>query len=469
MCSPLPPLTPALLAREWDRYIAKRFSIERAASVLKETHTILRHANSGAVDPKTCACYETIRTQIELDVPNQRPLPRTYVSDFGILKPALIAGGLFACRYLLGSSYLRTLLSWGCFAASALALRNFWHQGPLEFPSYTPFKEVEDRETRIRSILHTDLSLKKQSSLAAQQLESEYDNPGYTVHELIHKQTHKIIGHRHDGTIGLIRYGLALSIGNNQNMEDGYFIAYGFLDTPKADIPFSIFCILDGHGVDMSAFFSKHFTAILGGLLKKCEDISENDVWNALKGTFVALNKKYKDSGECPEGGASVAMALIIGDVLWVANVGNARVFLNANGKAIGCTVDANCGTYDAPSPFTRSIINRKGVIQADYGQGFINGTHSTARAMGDFTIQGVSARPKITRMLRAELAGQTDIIITSHGVFEKGLCSTRQVVAKVNSLRHMNHLSNIAAQVIGASYEAGSRENISAIIVRLP
>jgi len=457
MHSSLPALTPSLIKCEWDRYIKDRYNPTVAENALRAAQKIVSDASSGDVLPLTRRCLETLSSQIDRDIPSMRSVPKAYLMDIGSLPPAIASGLFFTASLLVNNLFARTLFGAASLASAYCSSRNKNAQNLLTFPpdikSFCNDLAVEKRETCPRSVQHVQISLTRQAAYAEEQLMQERDNPLYQPSRPIHKQTKQFITDSAEGTLGPFCFGVSLFQGNTRKMTNGGIIEKASITTAEGTLPIYIFGILDGqNGTAAAQFFKEHFAKTF---CAKVENLTDSDIWNGLKLTFVELTKQYTGDDSC-----TAALAVAVQNNLWIANAGNSRLFLRQHKKTVALSEDALSGSYEHPSNFTRSILNRGGTIQSDEQL-------TIARSIGKHHKKGLSSRPKITCVPLSTFTRGTELIITSQGIFEQGISSTRQVVARADHNSHLP-LSQITTQIVGASYEAGSRANVSALIVRL-
>lgn len=442
-----PPVTPGLLRREWDRYMKDRYDPEVARNVLRAATTIVMDATRGKLCAISNECYRVLYRQLELDVPSMRAIPRTFLLDFGSVKPSLVAAVLYSSALFFSSPEVRSLFAGAVLAFGLIAMQNYRNSFELDFPSVAALgNRVDGRahDARSRTEEHIRLSLEKQFERAQAHLEDETGSALYTADRPIPHLLHEQIRKWQDTPL----YGMSTFLGS-----DAFYIEQVTIETPKEDLCISIFGLVQGtSSLEVQQFFYTHFVEVLRTKLKE----HDYEMWNALKCTFVDL--KIKEL-------ATATIALFIRDALWVANLGDAKVFLTSPTNTVALTDEIACGTYEQPTAFTRSIIKRGGVISPD---GLLGGILPTARALGEKNIPGLSSRPKIIRYDLSNLEPKTDLVIASKGVFANGACSVKQVAAKVEAFKD-EPLSEIATQLVGAPYDTGFYGSASAIIVRLP
>ncbi len=89
----------------------------------------------------------------------------------------------------------------------------------------------------------------------------------------------------------------------------------------------------------------------------------------------------------------------------------------------------------------------------------------SFARALGDAEIQGVSARPKITKKPLSSIEEESHLVLTCDGVFD--VASTKQIVSAVHEHKQES-AKTLAEEIVASAYLTGSTDNISALVVKI-
>ena len=107
--------------------------------------------------------------------------------------------------------------------------------------------------------------------------------------------------------------------------------------------------VFDGHGGQSCADFCSQNLHI--ELRNQLEDVLtgiENSddlnltIQNCIKNSFAAIDAKFARlyPKECKQTGSTAVIALIVGNKMYIANVGDARGIICRNGKAIDLSVD---------------------------------------------------------------------------------------------------------------------------------
>ncbi len=234
-------------------------------------------------------------------------------------------------------------------------------------------------------------------------------------------------------------------------MEDEHLVSSFDLLVEGKTYPVRLFGIFDGHGGSAASQFVKsNLERVLSQTLNEtcASTLTDEAVWNALKLAFVCLDKEFGTRVS----GTTATVAMILDNKLWVANTGDSRTILD-NGLQLSEDAKPTDIRY-------RRGIEKRGCFVA-FGR--INARLAVARAIGDNLIGPINARPKITAI---PLPKDTHLILACDGIYD--VASTRQIAAAVQASGHLSP-QEIAASLVYSAYQAGSTDNLSALVVRLP
>jgi serine/threonine protein phosphatase PrpC len=261
--------------------------------------------------------------------------------------------------------------------------------------------------------------------------------------------------------------GVCHFIGRRPTMEDEHLATSFDLNVGGQVYPVSLFGVFDGHGGgEASAYIRDNLQKKLIEMLTRfCpNELTNEGIWNALKLTFVGLNKDLAH----PRAGTTATVSMILDGRLWTANVGDSRTILD----------DATQLSEDAKpnDPRYRQGIEDRGgqVYQHRFGDvPRINKVLALARAIGDHLIRGVddnrlrpvSARPKITMLALSEIEPGTHLILACDGIYD--VASTRQVAKGIKGDKDGSTMQ-LAQNIVHSAYMAGSKDNLSALVVKL-
>jgi protein phosphatase 2C family protein 2/3 len=305
----------------------------------------------------------------------------------------------------------------------------------------------EERSNRI--IRGTDLianKLKKQFECGVRQTNGERDK-GFEY--LVAPEDFAEDTQRKE--IGGYEVGVCCYIGRRREMEDAYVTAFFDFAVRGKVYPIQLFGILDGHGgTDASFYVMDNLERKLHEMLTTfcANGLTDEAIWNALKMTFVELNKGL---GEC-ESGTTATVAIILDGKLWTANVGDSKTILDSG---IQLSEDAKL----TDPRYQKGIVKRGGFVF----EGRINGVLAVARALGDCDVRGVNARPKITSYSLSAIPRGSHLILACDGIYD--VSSTRQVAAAVRGHGEQS-ATELAKNIVYSAFRAGSRDNLSALVV---
>lgn len=282
---------------------------------------------------------------------------------------------------------------------------------------------------------------------------------------------------------------IASSIGWKDTMEDTHIAANFIIKAGGKDVPVRILGVFDGHGeTDMAARHAMQniiFFLTQQLELYNADGLTERGIWNALKIGFVNLNLDYSafdsasdsasdsafdpafDCDQTEYGGTTACVALIINNVLWVANLGDSRaILINRNGEDIQLSEDAKAGD----EIYKHSIEKRDGTVIFEGECDRIEGMLEPARALGDHELCGAaSARPKITRYPLTGFSGC--LVLVSDGVTDTMIAPNLEIGSLVRTMlqKMPNPESvNLASRIVRKSLRARDGDNITAIVALL-
>jgi serine/threonine protein phosphatase PrpC len=292
--------------------------------------------------------------------------------------------------------------------------------------------------------------------------------------------------------------------GRRESMEDKS-ISTQFslqLSSEPGGVPVELYAVLDGHGgKKASKYLSNRLKDYLMGSLEKMnpEVLTEEGIFLAIKDAFLRLD----DDFEPVLSGSTAIVAILLKDHLWVANLGDSRTVLSQNGETIQLTEDQkipeNYGELTEEQKKTdkyiKKVLARGGTIDMYLSNKMqapkiFAGQHpdvnhlsmlAIPRSLGDhyvvahgssdplkkleFNTQCVIVHtPKITQFPLRELTEETILILACDGVWD--VCTSEEAVEFVHENKEKNALE-LARELVYEAYNAGSRDNLSALVVR--
>lgn len=262
--------------------------------------------------------------------------------------------------------------------------------------------------------------------------------------------------------------GIAYCQGRRSEMEDAELVkSIGFTIQGKV-YKGELFGVFDGHGGKKASQYVKdHLTECL---IKKLQNevadgkaFAEEHIFNALKASCQELDQDYAKTGE--RDGTTATFALILGEKIWIANVGDSRIVLSNNKTAIQLTEDAE----PIIDRYKEKIEKLGGFVQYD---GRVCGGLAVGRAIGDHaytTADGkkyVVPNPKISCYPLDQIQNGY-LILACDGVYD--VWSTNETVQAVNErVEKGEPIDMIAKRLVWSVINSGSGDNVSMVIVKL-
>jgi serine/threonine protein phosphatase PrpC len=245
--------------------------------------------------------------------------------------------------------------------------------------------------------------------------------------------------------------GIAHMQGRRKEMEDEDLISsFSLKNGEKAQV----YGIFDGHGgSDAAQFAKKNLTPLLQKALDRYGS-SDEGVFAAFKEAFAELDRYYRG-----DAGSTLNVAIRIGDALWVCNVGDTRAILVEEGEVTQLSKDQS---PDDPQ-IKRGIIKRGGVV-LNRGCPRVGGIIAVGRALGDRCAVGMVHTPKITKFT---VTPGAHLVIACDGIWD--VASTTQAGAFIQEcIKKKFSCKEMAERLIHKAFNAGSKDNLSALVVRL-
>ncbi|KAH0790766.1 protein phosphatase 2C [Histomonas meleagridis] len=235
--------------------------------------------------------------------------------------------------------------------------------------------------------------------------------------------------------------GHAETIGVRNTMEDASAIIGEF-----AGVGTQYFAVFDGHGgSNVSAFCANNLHLEISRNLK-----TEASVEKAIENAFKRANDA---ASKWPCEGCTAAIAIIIQNTIYCANVGDSRVILVENGHATRMTYD-----HKASDPTERDLVNQRGGVVIN---GRVNGILMVSRAIGDAELgDACSCQPYIKKSHRKD---GMKMVIACDGVFD---VMTDEDVAQIAS--SCSNTAEAARIIKDESIKRGSLDNVTCIVINL-
>jgi serine/threonine protein phosphatase PrpC len=249
-----------------------------------------------------------------------------------------------------------------------------------------------------------------------------------------------------------IKYGVDSNIGRRPTMEDAHLAVIPF-EAPNS----ALFAIFDGHGGSLvSNYVAQNFEQVL----KNTRGNARERLTQAIETINNDIRNNYMGRRE----GTCAIIALLEGNKLYVANVGDSRAVLSRNNQALALSEDQSPNRPDETQRIQRAgglVINNR-----------VQGNLAVSRAIGDFDLSPfVIATPEIREI---DIQPNDNFLILScDGIFERNIISRQNAVDIVRESLQQNQNNPNAAQIasqalVQAAYNKGSGDNLSTIVVLL-
>ncbi|CAL9217769.1 unnamed protein product [Arabidopsis halleri] len=244
-------------------------------------------------------------------------------------------------------------------------------------------------------------------------------------------------------------YGYSSLKGKRATMED-------YFETRISDVNgqmVAFFGVFDGHGGARTAEYLKN--NLFKNLVSHDDFIS--DTKKAIVEVFKQTDEDYliDEIGQPKNAGSTASTALLIGDKLIVANVGDSRVVASKNGSAVPLSDDHKPDRSDE-----RQRIEDAGGFIIWAGTWRVGGILAVSRAFGDKQLKPyVIAEPEIQE---EDISTLEFIVIASDGLWN--VLSNKDAVAIA---RDISDAETAARKLVQEAYARGSCDNITCIVVR--
>ncbi|CAI5703544.1 unnamed protein product [Peronospora effusa] len=279
-----------------------------------------------------------------------------------------------------------------------------------------------------------------------------------------------------DGLGNGLEFGFAGMQGWRKEMEDSYVA-----DLQPAGLPpsCSLFAVFDGHGGRMAAdLASEKVAEQMANVMKtdvfpagQAEDADPNKIGKAMRDAFMNLDQRISDVFERnpnPSGCTALA-ALITPTHIIVANTGDSRCVMAKAGHTVAMSFDhkpTNVGER-------KRIENAGGHVTNSR----VNGDLSVSRALGDFRYKSCATLPADQQQVSAEpdievhKIDKTEefLVLACDGIWD--VMSNDEICAYIRQLMNKGEtdLKLIAEEILDNCLRAGSRDNMSVVIVKFP
>ncbi|KAF2323367.1 hypothetical protein GH714_034865 [Hevea brasiliensis] len=249
---------------------------------------------------------------------------------------------------------------------------------------------------------------------------------------------------------GKFFYGYATSPGKGSSMEDFYETR---IDSVDGEIV-GLFGVFDGHGGARAAEYVKQ--NLFSNLIRHPKFIS--DTKSAIADAYNHTDSEFlkSENNQNRESGSTASTAILIGDRLLVANVGDSRAVTCRGGNAIAVSRDHKPDQTDE-----RQRIEDAGGLVTWAGTWKVGGVLAVSRAFGDRLFkQYVIADPEIQE---EKIDSSLEfLILASYGLWD--VVTNEEAVVMTKPIED----PELAAKsLLQEAYQRGSAYNITCIVVR--
>nr|XP_043617661.1 probable protein phosphatase 2C 76 [Erigeron canadensis] len=250
---------------------------------------------------------------------------------------------------------------------------------------------------------------------------------------------------------GKLSCGFSSFRGKRATMEDFFDIKTCKIDGQTV----CLFGIFDGHGGSRAAEYLKQ------NLFNKLMDHPEfmTDTKKAISETYRQTDSDFLESEKDNSGddGSTASTAVLVGNHLYVANVGDSRTVISKAGKAIALSEDHKPNRTDE-----RKRIESAGGVVMWAGTWRVGGVLAMSRAFGNRMLkQFVVAEPDIQEQ---ELSEEFELLVlASDGLWD--VVSNDDVISIAQAELEPEAAAN---KLIETAFGCGSADNITCIVVKL-
>jgi protein phosphatase 1L len=245
-------------------------------------------------------------------------------------------------------------------------------------------------------------------------------------------------------------YGYSSLRGKRASMED-------FHDTKISMIGSTIvglFGVFDGHGGSRAADYVKQ--NLFKNLLEHPQFLSDTKL--AIAETYKQTDQEYlkAENNQHRDAGSTASTAVLVGDRLLVANVGDSRAVVCIDGKAIALSIDHKPNRTDE-----RQRIEDAGGVVMWSGTWRVGGVLAVSRAFGDRLLKKyVVAEPEIQE--ESITSDVEFLLLASDGLWD--VVSNQDAVTMVQNIQDAEEA---AKRLTDEAFKKGSADNITCVVIR--
>ncbi|XP_073303547.1 probable protein phosphatase 2C 59 [Primulina huaijiensis] len=249
---------------------------------------------------------------------------------------------------------------------------------------------------------------------------------------------------------GKFSYGYSSFPGKRSSMEDFYETR---IDGVEGEVV-GLFGVFDGHGGARAAEYVKQ--NLFSNLIRHPKFIS--DTKSAIADAYCHTDSEFlkSENNQNRDAGSTASTAILVGDRLLVANVGDSRAVISRGGKAIAVSRDHKPDQTDE-----RQRIEDAGGFVMWAGTWRVGGVLAVSRAFGDRLLkQYVVADPEI----REEKVDDTleFLILASDGLWD--VVTNEEAVSMTKPIQEPEEAAKL---LMKEAYQRGSADNITIVVVR--
>ncbi|XP_020106092.1 probable protein phosphatase 2C 52 isoform X3 [Ananas comosus] len=233
-------------------------------------------------------------------------------------------------------------------------------------------------------------------------------------------------------------------------MEDFYDVKSSIIDGKHI----SLFGIFDGHGGSRAAEYLKEH--LFQNLMKHPQFMTDTKL--AISETYKQTDSDFLDSesNALRDDGSTASTAVLVGNHLYVANVGDSRAVISLAGKAIPLSDDHKPNRSDE-----RKRIENAGGVVMWAGTWRVGGVLAMSRAFGNRLLkQFVVAEPEIQEQ---EIGDELEFLILA----SDGLWDVVPNEDAVSLVREEEEPEAAARKLMETAFSRGSADNITCIVVK--
>ncbi|KAM0860156.1 hypothetical protein ACQ4PT_046737 [Festuca glaucescens] len=249
---------------------------------------------------------------------------------------------------------------------------------------------------------------------------------------------------------GSLSCGYSSFRGKRASMEDFFDIKSSKIDDKKINL----FGIFDGHGGSRAAEYLKEH--LFENLMKHPEFMTDTKL--AISETYKKTDSEFLESeiNTHRDDGSTASTAVLVGNHLYVANVGDSRAVISKSGKAIALSDDHKPNRSDE-----RKRIESAGGIVMWAGTWRVGGVLAMSRAFGNRLLkQFVVAEPEIQEQ---EIDYEADFLILA----SDGLWDVVPNEDAVSLVKMEEDPEAAARKLTETAFGRGSGDNITCVVVK--